>query len=57
MLYLEGELYKCSLSGTHFSGQIYIQKRVRGVPGDFLLDGKITGKQERDEMFLHRKRK
>ena len=25
MLYLEGEQYECSLSGTHFSGQMYIQ--------------------------------
>ena len=51
MLYLEGEQYECSLSGTHFSGQMYIQKRVWGVSGDFQSDGKITGKQERWDVF------
>ena len=51
MLYLEGEQYECSLSGTHFSGLMYIQKRVRGVSGDFQSDGKITGKQERWDVF------
>ena len=51
MLYLEGEQYECSLNGTHFSGQMYIQKRVRGVSGDFQSDGKITGKQERWDVF------
>ena len=51
MLYLEGEQYECSLSGTHFSGQMYIQQRVWGVSGDFQSDGKITGKQERWDVF------
>ena len=51
MLYLEGEQYECSLNGTHFSGQMYIQKRVRGVSGDFQSDGKIIGKQERWDVF------
>ncbi|MST99820.1 hypothetical protein FYJ85_22590 [Victivallaceae bacterium BBE-744-WT-12] len=51
MLYLEGEQYECSLSGTHFSGQMYIQKRVRDVSGGFQSDGKIIGKQERWDVF------